>query len=150
MTDEEINLIEATQSDVDVFIDFERKVSDTKIYSTILDREEALKEFKLNKIYLIKRDNVTVGTVMYQMKGSDHAYISGLVVDPTVQRQGIGRTAMLLLLEQLKDVQRIDLVVHPENTSGLALYASLGFETESKQENYFRDGEPRLILVKRQ
>jgi ribosomal protein S18 acetylase RimI-like enzyme len=55
---------------------------------------------------------------------------------------------MLELLKELKIFKRLDLVVHPDNIGAIKLYNSLGFETESLKENYFGDGEPRLIMIK--
>jgi ribosomal protein S18 acetylase RimI-like enzyme len=40
-------------------------------------------------------------------------------------------------------------VAHPENEIALGLYMSLGFEIESRQENFFGDGEPRLVLARK-
>ena len=55
---------------------------------------------------------------------------------------------MRYILEKTKGARRIDLVTHPENENALRLYASLGFKVESRLENYFGDGEPRLALAK--
>jgi ribosomal-protein-alanine N-acetyltransferase len=54
---------------------------------------------------------------------------------------------MSFILEKCKGTDRIDLVTHPENKNALQLYMSLGFKVESRRENYFGDGEPRLVLV---
>lgn len=54
---------------------------------------------------------------------------------------------MLFILEKCKGADRVDLVTHPENRSALELYSSLGFKVEARQENYFGDGEPRLVLT---
>ena len=150
MLNQEIQLIVASISDVDTFVALERKVSGSKIYSPILDRNEMLREFEKNKMFLIKMGGVTVETIMYELKAANHAYISGLVIDPDSQRQGIGRKSMLLLLEMLVGLSRIDMVTHPDNNAALSLYESLGFSVESRQENYFGDGEPRLVLVRQQ
>ena len=150
MSDQEIKLVEASKSDVDKFIELDRKVSGKKIYSPIVDRDEMLAEFDKNKMFLIKREGTVVGTIMYEMKDSSHAYISGLVIDQDMQRQGVGRASMKLLLDKLKGVTRIDMVTHPDNDAALSLYESLGFSVESRRENYFNDGEPRLVLVRHQ
>jgi len=52
------------------------------------------------------------------------------------------------LLEKFKNTERIDLAAHPDNFRAIKLYQSLGFAIESRKENYYGDGEPRLILVK--
>jgi ribosomal-protein-alanine N-acetyltransferase len=54
---------------------------------------------------------------------------------------------MTRFLEQCKEAPRVDLVTHPQNDIALKLYTSLGFKVESREENYFGDGEPRLVLV---
>ena len=82
------------------------------------------------------------------MKAEDNAEITGLMVDPRYQNQGIGREALTTILGELKEVKRIDLVTHPENESALSLYQSFGFQIESRVEDYYGDGQPRLVLVK--
>ena len=83
------------------------------------------------------------------MKSLDHAYLSGLAIDPRFQGQGIGREASKLILNKLKDIKRINIITHPDNAVALKLYQSLGFIIESRKENYYSDGEPRLVLVLR-
>jgi [ribosomal protein S18]-alanine N-acetyltransferase len=90
--------------------------------------------------------DVVLGTAAYRVRSDHSVYISNVAVDPTYRRQGIARSAMSFILEKCKGNSRIDLVTHPENEAALQLYMSLGFKVESRQENYFGDGEPRLVL----
>jgi ribosomal-protein-alanine N-acetyltransferase len=53
---------------------------------------------------------------------------------------------VLFLLEEAKGCARIDLVTHPDNAAAIALYGSLGFALESRKEDYFGDGEPRVVM----
>jgi ribosomal protein S18 acetylase RimI-like enzyme len=39
-------------------------------------------------------------------------------------------------------------VTHPENAGALRLYMSLGFKVESRIEDCFGDGEPRLVMAR--
>ena len=142
-----ITLKLATEKDVPVFLELEKSVSHLKVYSAITNENEVVEEFKKNIIYLIKNKNETVGSIEYEIKSPEHAYISGFVVNPKFQRQGIGREALGQILEKLKNIKRIDLVTHPDNPV-LNLYKSFGFVVESIKENYFGDGEPRIVLVK--
>lgn len=137
----------ATQEDVEDFLVLESTAIKNKTYSGILDKDEALQEFAENEVYLIYKDNKIVGSTEFQIKSPEHAYLAGLVIHPDFQGQGIGREAALFRLEKLKDVKRIDLVTHPENFKIIDLYKSLGFSVEKRIENYFGDGEPRLMLV---
>ena len=40
----------------------------------------------------------------------------------------------------------IDLAVHPENQAARALYVSYGFTQTRIHENFFGDGEPRIVM----
>ena len=62
--------------------------------------------------------------------------------------KGLRVEAMTLALEKFKDVKRIDLVTHPDNIRAINLYQSLGFITESRKENYYGDGEPRIVMAR--
>ncbi|MFA6227050.1 MAG: GNAT family N-acetyltransferase [Candidatus Paceibacterota bacterium] len=142
-----ITLKLATEKDVSIFIELEKSVAHLKVYSAMISEDEVKKEFEKNTIYLIENNNKIVGSIEYEIKNPDHAYISGFVVNPKFQGQGIGREALRLILERLKDIRRIDLVTHPDNPV-LNLYKSFGFVVESRIENYFGDGEPRVVLAK--
>lgn len=147
---EKSNLIfeKATKNDTDKILELEHLAIKDKTYSRFLDKDEVLKEFSENEVYLIYKDEHLVGSTEFQMKSPDHAYLSGLVVDPRFQGQGIGREATLFRLEKLKGVKRVDLVTHPDNFKMINLCQSLGFKIEKRIENYYGDGEPRLMLVR--
>ena len=142
-----INLKRATEADIPVLIEIEKSVAGTNLYSPSLTREEWLEEFASGPVYLIEKDGEVAGNASYQKKGEDHVYLSGLVVSPRFQGQGIGKEVLIRFLDEFKNVKRVDLVTHPDNARALKLYESLGFVVESRKENYFGDGEPRLVLV---
>jgi|GEM_PF-573322 len=146
-----INLKRASSEDIPTLIDLEEKVAGTKLYSPMLTQEEWQEAFDTDKIFLVELDGKVVGEISYEMKNPEHAYISGLVIDPAIQGRGLGRRTMELILQELQGVARIDLVVHPKNTNAKEkIYKELGFEEESKMENYFGDGEPRIKMVLKQ
>ncbi len=142
-----ISLEKATAKDVDQYLAIEKSVIGPKTYSGITDENEAKEEFQNNQVFFIKKDGEIVGTIQYEIKSSDHAYLSGLAIDKRFQGQGIGREAVKLILNKLKNIKRIHIVTHPDNLAALKLYQSLGFIMESRKENYYGDGEPRLTLV---
>ncbi len=144
----QISLVKATELDIEKFIELEQSVAGSKTYSPMLIEGEALEEIKNNYVRFIKVGEEIAGSVMLESKGSEHVYVSGLVVTPSFQGQGIARKVMQMVLEELKGVKRIDLVTHPENQKAIDLYTSLGFKIESRKENYFGDGEPRIVLAR--
>ena len=141
------SLKKASVSDIPALLDLEKSVAGTYIYSPMLEADEWKEELQKGKVYLIEKDDVPIGNLSYEKKSNDHVYISGLVVSPAFQGQGVAREVLIKLLEELKDVRRIDLVTHPDNHVALHLYQSLGFVIESRKENYWGDGEPRLVCV---
>ena len=137
----------ATLNDANTLVAFERKVADPKIYGPPLGVQGAIKEISKNTFYFIKRGDILVATAAYQLRPDKSVCISNVAVDPKHRRQEIARTVMLFILEKCKGTSRIDLVTHPDNKDAIQLYTSLGFKVESRQENYYGDGEPRLVLV---
>lgn len=145
-----MELKRATAKDVDEYLDIERSIDGTPTYLATTDPKEALAEIKNNIAYLISENGHIVGSVMYQMKTPDHARISGLAIRPDFQNRGIGRAVMTKILEELKDIPNIDLVTHPDNDRAIKLYESLGFTLGERIENYFGDGEPRVVMTFKQ
>jgi len=136
----------ATREDIPVLIEIEKSVEKTKTYSPMDTEKEWEEELETCTVYILKEGNIPVGSIAYEEKSLDHIYISGIIVRPEFQGKGIATRAIKEVLDTYPTASRIDLVTHPEN-SALKLYESLGFKVESRKENYFGDGEPRLVLV---
>ena len=143
-----LTLERATPADLEVYMALEQSVKNPKTYPASTTQKEALDELTKSRVYFIKKEGHIVGNIGYEIKAEDSAEITGLMIDPRYQNQGIGREALIAILDELKGIRRIDLVTHPENEPALALYQSLGFHIESRVEDYYGDGEPRLVLVK--
>lgn len=143
-----ITLERARPADLEVYMALEKSVKNSKTYPASTTQEEALNELTKSKVYFIKKEGQIVGNIGYEMKSEEHAEITGLMVDPRYQNQGIGHEALNAILDELNGLKRIDLVTHPENEQALSLYLSHGFRVESRLEDYYGDGEPRLVLVK--
>ena len=144
-----INLKRAELDDITKLLEIEKSVAGTKIYSAMLSSDEWQEEIKNSTVYLIEKNGEVIGNISYEKKSKDHVYISGLAIDPDFQDQGVAKQVLILVLAELKNIKRIDLVTHPDNFKAIQLYQSLGFIVESQKENYFGDDEPRLILVRK-
>jgi ribosomal-protein-alanine N-acetyltransferase len=137
----------AGPGDVEAFTALEGK-SAGRLYGPLGTIEDALTEIEDNILYFICQDGMIVGTIAYRMRPDGSVHISSLNVDPAHRHRGIARAAMVHVLAEAKGACRIDLVAHPENEPALQLYLSLGFKIESRRENFFGDGEPRLVLAR--
>lgn len=147
-TNENLNIDLQIASTVDIpkIIQIEKSVSGDKTYSAMLTEEEWFEAFKKVKIFLVKNGDEIIGEISYEIKSPDNVYIDGLVIKPEFQGKGFSRKVMDKIMNELKDFKRIDLVTHPENIRAIQLYKSFGFKIEGQIENYFGDGEPRIIM----
>ncbi len=135
----QVLLKEASIFDIPTLLNLEKSVSGTTTYSPMLEEGEWREALQKGKVYLIEKDTTVVGNLSYEQDGNDRVYISGLVIIPAYQGQGIAREVLVHLLKNLERVRRVDLVTHPDNHAALKLYQSLGFAVESRQENYYGD-----------
>jgi len=145
---EKISLQKATLKDLEKVAALEKE-SDSKTYFAITAQQELQDFIKNESVYLIKRKKLVVGLVAYKVLKGNIAHFDGLVVRPKLRRQSIATQATALLLKSMAKYARIELGVHPHNNPALCLYLKLGFIIQSWRDNYFGDGEPRLILVKK-
>jgi ribosomal protein S18 acetylase RimI-like enzyme len=148
MTD--IIIKKAEIKDIPALLAIENKSTGLKTFSAMTTEKEWLSELSNENvtIYLILKDNAVVGDTSYEKMPDGSFHVTGLVIEPQYQKQGIGRQAMKMILDELKDAKRIELVTHPENAPAIKIYTSFGFKIKERIENYFGDGEPRIRLVK--
>jgi len=143
-----VTLVRAAERNWSTLLLIERSVSGTKLYHATVNRAEFEKEFENDIRYLVGCGVDTVGMVMYKKRTSAITHISALAIKPQWQGRGVGRAIMSFLLQKLAGIPQLEVVVHPENTRAVNLYQSLGFEIAARHENYFGDGEPRVLFVK--
>lgn len=140
-----IQFRKATIDDIQTLLKLENSIAGTHTYSAMLTESEWLEAMDTEQVFLIEQDGVVIGNLSYEIKNDDHVYISGLLIHPDHQGKGYGRQTLVKVLTQFPNVSKIDLVTHPDNPARL-LYESLGFVVTERKENYFGDGEPRLVL----
>lgn len=144
-----IELQRMTKDDIGNYLAFEKR-AESRIYAAAQNRQEAEEEFADGSMYFIKFSGEVVGTASYSRKEDRSVYINGLAVDPDFRGRGLGRKALAKILEQVRDADRVWLVVHPENISAMKLYESFGFKTVERRENFHGDGEPRVVFSRDQ
>jgi ribosomal protein S18 acetylase RimI-like enzyme len=146
--DEAGRLRAGNRGEVQDFIALQERSTDRKLWGAIDSSENARREITEKTRLFLKTGHEIIGSVAYRIRPDRSAYISNVIVDPAFRRNGLARCAVVFVLEQNKNAPRVDLVTHPDNEPALRLYRSLGFTIEARTENYFGDGEPRLVLVR--
>jgi ribosomal protein S18 acetylase RimI-like enzyme len=142
-----LSLQRVTLEEAQTLLEIEKTTRGLKTYFGYFTEEEIKNYISNDIVYFIKKDDEIVGSISYEIKSEERAYLSGLVIKPEFQGQGLAKQALTRLLEELNRFKVIDLAVHPDNISALKLYESLGFVVKDRKESYYSDGEPRLILV---
>ncbi len=81
-------------------------------------------------IYLALDGDAVVGLIRLVGDGFSSVLVQDLIVLPSYQRQGIGRSLMKEALEDYKDAYQVQLVTE-QTEKNVGFYRSIGFETLS-------------------
>ena len=81
-------------------------------------------------IYLALDGDAVVGLIRLVGDGFSSVLVQDLIVLPSYQRQGIGRSLMKEVLEDYKDAYQVQLVTE-QTEKNLGFYRSMGFESLS-------------------
>ena len=81
-------------------------------------------------VYLAFDGEKIVGLIRLVGDGFSSVFVQDLIVLPTYQRQGIGRSLMKEALEDYKDAYQVQLVTE-QTEKNVGFYRSIGFETLS-------------------
>ncbi|NVN97657.1 GNAT family N-acetyltransferase, partial [Candidatus Nomurabacteria bacterium] len=121
----EVSLTKAilNEENINTFILIQNSVANPKTFRMgYVTEEKACLRFIDAKVFFIKEDGQTVGTLEYQLGAGDYAYIQSIAILPEFQGKGIGRQSLVFLLSnQLKRVSKIGLNTHPKNKA-LSIY----------------------------
>lgn len=122
------------------------KTSDRKLYAPRVDKAEILHDITKNFVYFIIVENKKAGFVSYIVEADGNIELNGLVLLPEFKGQGIAKAAFNKALE-MTNAKHYSLFVHPENKAALKIYTDAGFTIQSRLENHFGDGEPRIFMT---
>ena len=109
---------------------------------TIKEQIEYLKNFV---VWIYYDGDEPIGFLTYRFEGNNKAELDTMAVLPEYQNKGIGKKMMSKFLKMTKG-RKLYLVTHPKNTAALVLYLKHGFQIYGWKDNYYGDGEPRLLL----
>ena len=92
-------------------------------------------------------NDVPVGFLMWVQETPTKLSVWRFMVDKKHQNRGIGRTALALAIDAMKQVpklQEIEICYHPENPVAREFYSSFGFQEVGMDE----DGDDMLALMR--
>lgn len=144
---EPVTLQEITKHDISKFIEMEKKVAG-KTYTAWTTEKMVTEGMKRGRVYFIKDGENVVGHVYYQIKNGSVLSLDGIVTDPQYEGKGFAKQALEQIFKNEKGISAVELTVHPDNERAMKLYTSLGFKEIQRRENFYGDGQPRVILRK--
>lgn len=147
----EISLVKAdlNEENINLFILIQKSVANPKTFKMgYVNRKEAVKRFKKAEVLFIKEEDNIVGTLEYQLKDDDYAYLKSIAILPEFQGRHLCRQSLSILFnENLGHISKFSLNTHPKNKA-LKLYKSIGFVIEKKiPRNRLLGREPSFFLT---
>jgi len=96
------------------------------------------------EVFLVYEKNIPIGFLAYKTNEGG-VKVKQIIVLPKYQKKSYGKLIVKKLLELVKG-NNVYLHTHPKNTAAIILYLKNGFQITAWKENYYGDGEPRLIF----
>ncbi|MCA9353514.1 GNAT family N-acetyltransferase [Candidatus Nomurabacteria bacterium] len=137
---------ESNDKDIERFISIEKTAVEEYTYSGITEYSEAKEEIEKSNVFFIYRGDTLVGSCEYIIKDENTAVLGGLIVLAEFRGSGIARAAALFRIDKVKNYKNVYLVTHPHNSKVIILYLSLGFKITEWKNNYWGDGQPRILI----
>ncbi|MCC8255196.1 GNAT family N-acetyltransferase [Vibrio campbellii] len=94
-----------------------------------------------------EEDQITGYVLMATSDERNTHWILSLAVDSQHRGKGIARLLVQAVLTKASAGSVVKLTVDPNNVPACKLYTSLGFKVLEREEDYFGDGEPRLVMA---
>lgn len=137
----------ADEKDWNIIKDIEGTVA-SKLFFPLVKEEEIKDYIKNSTVIIMYLGEDPIGTVSFEEKKDGSIYFNGLTIKPEYQGRGYAKKAMEEALNRSAGKTSFVLSVHPENSIAIAIYLKLGFVIKFWKDDYYGDGEPRLVLVK--
>ncbi len=108
----------------------------------------AIRDRNTATLIAAERDRVVAFAIMYF--GDEHAHLSLLAVQPSHQRQGLGRRLMAWMMDTIAvaGIATVHLELRTSNYAARRFYRALGFTETAYIPGYYRGREMALRMVK--
>ena len=140
-----LNFRKASQKDWELISLLEKSVA-SNVYFPIINEKEVKDYIKKSIVYIVEKGDLPIGTISYEKKSDIYAYIDGLLIIPKYQDRGYGSKTLGWLMKKLGGYKKVGLVTHPKNSKTIVIYLKQGFVINGWKDDYFGDGEPRIVL----
>jgi len=133
------------QKNADILFEIDIK-SFNRPFDCPAESAEQVKNYLKNCIvYLCYDGNKPVASFSYELREDDSVELMQMMVLPEYQKKGVGKFMTENFLRLAKG-KKIHTVTHPQNTSAIILYLKHGFNIYGWKDDYYGDGQPRVLL----
>lgn len=134
--------------DGQILLDIDNKAFNRPFDNPSSSIEEEIEFLKGAETHIWLDGDKPIGFFSFKKTG-DEVELKTVAVVPEHQGHRFGRYMVERFLE-INDDYDCWLVVHPKNWLAILLYLRKGFEIDEWKENYYRDGQPRLVMKRKQ
>ncbi|WP_440887526.1 GNAT family N-acetyltransferase [Vibrio sp. WZ-1] len=141
-----MELVITQKSDLDAIFQLEQKLFGHHAYPRFFFRQAF--DCWPQGLLIAKEEEQIKGYVLMATSDEQNTHwILSLAVDSQHRGKGIARLLVEAALTKASAGSVVKLTVDPNNAPAYKLYTSLGFKVLEKEEDYFGDGEPRLVMA---
>ncbi|CAH1558496.1 GNAT family N-acetyltransferase [Vibrio rotiferianus] len=141
-----MELVITQKSDIDAIYKLEQKLFGHHAYPPFFFRQ-AFDCWPQGLLIAKEEDQITGYVLMATSDEQNTHWILSLAVDSQHRGKGIARSLVENAIAKASSGSIVKLTVDPNNAPAYKLYTSLGFKVLEKEEDYFGDGEPRLVMA---
>ncbi|MGR5057702.1 GNAT family N-acetyltransferase [Vibrio rotiferianus] len=141
-----MELVITQKSDIDAIFKLEQKLFGHHAYPQFFFRQ-SFDCWPQGLLIAKEEDQITGYVLMATSDEQNTHWILSLAVDSQHRGKGIARSLVENVIAKASSGSIIKLTVDPNNAPAYKLYTSLGFKVLEKEEDYFGDGEPRLVMA---
>ena len=141
-----MELVITQKSDIDAIFKLEQKLFGHHAYPLFFFRQ-AFDCWPHGLLIAKEEDQITGYVLMATSDEQNTHWILSLAVDSQHRGKGIARLLVQAVLTKASAGSVVKLTVDPNNVPACKLYTSLGFKVLEKEEDYFGDGEPRMVMA---
>lgn len=107
--------------------------------------QEVLDYLEGCELFGVFDEEEAIGYFGFKLHKDGKVELKSIALHPDYQGKGIGKKMMLSLKSEVGK-KTVWLVVHPKNVGAIASYLRSGFIPSGWKEDFFGDGEPRLLM----
>lgn len=96
-----------------------------------------------------KKCSRVVGFVIFEIREFRNAYVTPLVVHPSMQGSGLGKELIFSILRRMPDLRRISLITMRSNDNAINFYRHIGFTEFHDTEDHPGHTPDELIAFER-